>query len=260
MLIKSDLIKINEYLKLSLIAVDSASKNSRKFFNNAGIISQKYKDIKTEADRELNDTIIRVLSKSDLPILSEEGSSFNMNQDNLYWIIDPLDGTYNFSRGFPIANISIALMYNGEPALGIIKDVYSNNLWYAVKGGGCYYNNQIAKVSEISKISDAMICTGFPSGSNFEESQLNKILNSIKKFKKIRMLGAASSMLSYVANGSFDVYYENDIYLWDVAAGICLIREAGGEIYMKKNHDDYKYEVIASNKHIFNKAKKLLLN
>jgi myo-inositol-1(or 4)-monophosphatase len=259
MLIKYKPLSNKKHLSLALEAVQIASKLAVNFYDDAGIVSLLNKDIKTNADSKLNDIIINVLRKSGLPILSEENETNNFYDKDLYWVIDPLDGTYNFSRRFPVANISIALVYSGIPILGVIKDVYSKNMWYAIEGGGCFYNKQLVKVSNISNISEAVLSTGFPSGSSFNELELNKLLNNIKRFKKIRMLGAASSMLGYVAKGSFDVYYENDIYIWDVAAGLCLIREAGGEIFMRKNFDDHKYEILASNKGIFSKAKELLL-
>jgi myo-inositol-1(or 4)-monophosphatase len=250
---------LNKYLDLSFEAMRIASQLSLRFHKNAGILTQINKDVKTIADIQINEAIINVLKKSNLPIISEEGDSNTFLKNDLYWVIDPLDGTYNFTRGFPIANISIALMSFDKPVIGVIKDLFSNNLWYAFDGGGCYFNNKLIKVSNIANISEAMLSTGFPSGSSYEKNELNRLLENIKVFKKIRMLGAASSMLCYVASGSFDVYYENDIYIWDVAAGLCLIREAGGEIFMRKNLDDHKYEVLATNKYIFSKAKELLL-
>ena len=102
------------------------------------------------------------------------------------------------------------------------------------------------------------MATGFPSDANYDSENLLNLVNNIQNFKKIRAIGSASLMLAYVAEGVFDVYYEKDIFLWDVASGLSLVKEAGGMIYYKKT-TGFKYEVLASNKLLFNKAKELLI-
>ena len=113
-------------------------------------------------------------------------------------------------------------------------------------------------LSEVSEIKEAILATGFPSGANYQTKDINVFVRNVQLFKKVRAVGSAALMLSYVSAGIFDVYYENDIYLWDVAAGLALVEGAGGRIYYRQN-SGMKYEVLASNKNIFDQVKSLLI-
>ena len=117
----------------------------------------------------------------------------------------------------------------------------------------------IDNVSKTNNLMDAVLTTGFPSGGNYSTEYLLKFVSSVQEFKKVRSIGSASLMLCHVAIGICDAYYENDIYLWDIAAGVLLVKEAGGKIYMKRKGNTWKYEVLASNKLIFEEACKLLV-
>lgn len=242
-------------LKTAILAANKASEISAHFLQDAGIVSLEGKDIKTIADTEMNKVIIQILTETGIPILSEEIKFPESVLPELLWVIDPLDGTLNFSRKFPVASVSIGLLQNQKPVIGVIKDIFSDNLFYAADGMGAWLNQEQIKVSSVTKINEAVLTTGFPSGSKLVSSEILELLNSILDFKKIRMIGAASLMLSYVAQGVFDVYYENDIYLWDVAAGLCIVKEAGGVYYLNKNEGYHKYRVLASNTGIFDNVK-----
>lgn len=231
---------------------------AKKFINDAVVLSNKNKDIKTLADEEINHCIINELKSTEIPIISEEINNENINISNRCWIIDPLDGTLNFSRQFPNSSISIALWDNSVPILGLVKNIFDGSLYTSFLNKGTKKNNNYIKVSNVSEIENAVLVTGFPSGANYESENLLSFVKNVQKFKKIRAIGSASLMLAYVAEGVFDVYYEKDIYLWDVASGLSLVKEAGGMIFFKKI-DEFKYEVLASNKLIFNKAKELLI-
>jgi len=146
-----------------------------------------------------------------------------------------------------MAAISIALWENGYPILGVIQDLYHDQVFYSYKNKGSWLNNKNIKVSKVNNISEAILATGYPSGSNHETSYINKLVNNIQNYKKIRMLGSASLMLCYVANGNFDVYSENDIYIWDIAAGLSIINEAGGSFSIVQGTTTSKYNVKASN-------------
>jgi myo-inositol-1(or 4)-monophosphatase len=146
------------------------------------------------------------------------------------------------------------------PQLGVVRDIFAK----------ATYSSSINEISKLEKIpimvsktmfvKDALLATGFPSGANYEDNELMPFLKNVQAFKKIRALGAASLMLSYVASGVFDIYYEKDIYLWDVAAGLSLVKEAGGEIFFRQNPGTMKYEVLASNKNIFEECKSILIS
>lgn len=231
---------------------------AKRFISNAVVLSNENKDIKTLADEEINKCIINELKSTDIPIISEEINNQNINIHNQCWIIDPLDGTLNYSRQFPCSSISIALWDNSMPVLGLVKNIFDDSLYTSFINKGTKKNNHYVKVSQVSEISNAVLATGFPSGAQYEFENLISFVKNVQKFKKIRAIGSASLMLAYVAEGVFDVYYEKDIFLWDVASGLSLVKEAGGMIFYKKTIG-FKYEVLASNKLIFNKAKELLI-
>ena len=249
-------------MNLAKIAENASEKAyviAKKFIGDAVVLSNKDKDIKTLADEEINQCIINELASTDIPIMSEENNSQKINIFNQCWIIDPLDGTLNFSRQFPCSSISIALWDNAMPILGLVKNIFDDSLYTSFINKGTKKNNHYVKVSQISEINNAVLATGFPSGANYESENLLSFVKNVQKFKKIRAIGSASLMLAYVAEGVFDVYYEKDIYLWDVASGLSLVKEAGGMIFFKRTKG-FKYEVLASNKLIFNEAKELLVN
>mgnify|MGYP001494339428 CR=1 FL=1 len=248
-------------MNLNKIAVNASNKAyiiAKKFISDAVILSSKNKDIKTLADEEINRCIINELKHTEIPIISEEINNQNVNISSQCWIIDPLDGTLNFSRQFPCSSISIALWDNAKPILGVVKNIFDDSLYSSYIDKGTKKNDQYVNVSQVSDINNAVLATGFPSGANYESANLLCFVTNVQKFKKIRAIGSASLMLAYVAEGVFDVYYEKDIFLWDVASGLSLVKEAGGMIFYKKTQG-LKYEVLASNKLIFKKAKELLI-
>lgn len=248
-------------MNLEKIAENASKKAfivANKFISDAVVLLNKNKDLKTLADKEINQCIIDELQTTEIPIISEEINNQNIDINNQCWIIDPLDGTLNFSRKFPFSSISIALWDNGVPILGLVKNIFDRSIYVSYKNKGAKKNNNCLNVSSVSDISNAVLATGFPSDTNYKSENLLFFVKSVQKFKKIRAIGSASLMLAYVAEGVFDVYYEKDIFLWDVASGLSLVEEAGGKIFFRKTNG-FKYEVLASNKLIFNKAKDLLI-
>ena len=147
-----------------------------------------------------------------------------------------------------MAAISIALWENGAPILGVIHHLFDDQIFYSHKNNGAWLNNNKIRVSTIKEISDAILVTGFPSGSYFDKNTLNQFVSNVQNYKKLRMLGSAALMLGYVACGIFDVYSEKDIYIWDVAAGLALVSEAGGVYSIEPGSSNFKYNVLASNK------------
>ena len=208
-------------------------------------------------DFKMNEIIISHLKLTSIPILSEEGEKKEFK--SLFWIVDPLDGTLNFTRGFGFYSVSISLWDFNSPVLGIVYDIYNNQIYSSKKSFGARLGHTKLKVSTTNSIKDAILATGFPSGANYQTDILLSLVSKIQLFKKIRAIGSASIMLSYVACGVFDVYYEKDIYLWDVAAGLALIEEAGGKFSIKKSSNEHKYEVLASNNILFDECQNILL-
>ena len=217
------------------------------------VIDDDNKDIKLAADFIAHNYIIDVLDKTNIPVFSEECENIeNFTLNKYQWIIDPLDGTLNYFRGFKMSAVSISLWEDGEPKLGVIAPVFSNDIYFAEKGRGAWKNDDRIFVSKTNKKKDAVLVTGFPSGRNYAETSLLNTLKNISEYKKVRMIGSAAMMLNMVASGIFDVYEEEDIFIWDVAAGLALVREAGGSFSMNKGNNTVKYNVRASNKNLFN--------
>ena len=164
--------------------------------------------------------------------------------DSLQWIIDPLDGTANYFRGLDQCCVSIALLDGSDALIGIIYNFNTNDIYSAVKGHGAFLNDLPIKVSDITEKNKASLTTGFPASESLESSI--EFLEGLKEWKKIRMFGSAALSCAYVASGKCDYYAEKGVYLWDFAAGICLVNEAGGNVRYDAL-DDRRYSVKFSN-------------
>ncbi|EAI7420024.1 inositol monophosphatase, partial [Campylobacter jejuni] len=152
---------------------------------------------------------------------------YNINEEEkkeIYWIVDPLDGSLNFSQDIPICCVSVALYKGNEPILGVVYDFYRDEMFSGLVGIGTWLNNKKISVLNIKKDKkQAVLATGFSTYMNYSRSELEKFITHIQEFKKIRLLGSAALSLAYVACGRVDAYYEKDIAFWDVAAGMALI-------------------------------------
>lgn len=253
------MIDLNELLNVAINASSVAYEISKNYRVDSVIKNSLGKDIKTIADEQINIAIIQVLHTTGIPIISEESENNVLdNLNGISWIIDPLDGTYNFSRGYKCAGISISLLVDGIFKIGVVRDIFNNDCYSCVHNQGSFINNKPIQVSEILELENAVLATGFPSGLNYDSDNLLGLVQNIQNFKKIRTIGSASIMLSNVASGIFDVYYEKDIYLWDVAAGLALVSESGGRYCLRNTDEKFKYEVLASNHKLFDVAKKML--
>jgi len=193
------------------------------------------------------------LSKTGIPVFSEESKNHTFDINKLQWIIDPIDGTLNYHRGFQMAAISIALWENGAPILGVVHHLFDDHVFYSYKEYGAWLNHKQISVSTIKEIPEAILVTGFPSGSRYDSGTLNQFIKDVQNYKKLRMLGSAALMLCYVSRGIFDVYSEKDIYIWDVAAGLAIISEAGGMYLKEPGSSIFKFNVIASNSYLIDK-------
>ena len=235
-------------LDIACIAAKEAVELLRTHFTtDAGIQSFQGKDIKTLADVEAQHRILGILASTGIEVIAEEGEHSEIKNKSLYWLIDPLDGTLNFTRHFPMAAVSIALWENDQPVLGVIHDIFHNTVFSGIVNEGAWINGIRMNVSETTDYSQAIVATGFPSGRSYETNSLLEFVHSVQKYKKVRMLGSAALMLAQVAAGRFDAYNEDDIFIWDVAAGLALIKAAGGDYTMEKGSGPYKYKVHATN-------------
>ncbi|WP_169517971.1 inositol monophosphatase family protein [Sediminispirochaeta bajacaliforniensis] len=250
---------INQIKELIHSVVAEIKKEKRK------ILSAEKKDISLSTDKYINDRIASFLKNSfPYPVLSEENDikTNYLNYDQCFWILDPLDGTLNYSRDIPLSCISIALWRKQQPVLGMIYDINHDEMYIGVLENelgltaGVWKNNAEISVSNTEKINTGILSTGFPSWRNYERESLYSFILLVQQWKKIRLVGSAALSLAWVASGRFDAYIEEDIRIWDVAAGLALVKAAGGDILCIPGKRENFVTAIATNGII--KAKDLL--
>lgn len=195
------------------------------------VFEKSKQDYASEVDSEAEAVIIRELRRAfpDTAILGEESGA--MGKGRSTFVIDPLDGTSNYLRGWPHFCVSIAQVENGEPVHGVIFDPMRNELFTASKGAGALLNDKKIRVSERKDLKGAMLVTGFPPRERARLApQLDSIRTMLSEAEDIRRTGSAALDLAYVACGRADAYFEAGVKPWDIAAGILLVREAGGRV------------------------------
>ena len=221
-------------------------------------------DLVTRADK-LSEAFLKGKVKQAFPdhsILAEESGQ---QADNLehQWFIDPLDGTLNYSHGLPVFAISIAYAYKGELQLGVIYDPSRDEMFSSQLGKGAWLNGKPIRVSKTDKLIDAMLITGFRFHLlDTPQSNVDNFLNLSHVAQTVRRLGSAALDLAYVACGRVEGFWEISLFPWDAAAGILLIREAGGivePIYETKSLLEGAPSLLAANPTLFEEIKKVLL-
>ena len=199
-------------------------------------------DFVTASDKKVEKILINELQKArpSYSILSEEIGQIN-NDKSFKWIIDPIDGTANFLHGIPHFAISIGLEHDDEIICGIVYDPIKDEMFVAEKGNGSYLNNQRMRVSSRSKLEDCIIFTGGPKReAKNKELALKEYNNfSSKVLIPIRKMGSAALDMAYVASGRCDGFWQRNLNYWDIAAGIILIKEAGGFVTDFKGESGY---------------------
>ncbi|EMF99553.1 inositol monophosphatase family protein [Leptospira borgpetersenii] len=211
-------------------------------------------DVKIEADLKAERKIIQYLSKnSQLPILSEESGemrsvSYSQTDSELRWIVDPLDGSLNYIKGIPMSGVSIGLWNAETPILGVVYDIFRNDLYSGVVGNASWKNRRKIRVSNVYLKSDSVLCTGMPVKNDFATKTLHNFVSEFQEYKKVRLLGSASLSLCMVASGAAEIYKENNIQLWDVGGGLPVVLGAGGAAtFHKTSASRYTYDVQATN-------------
>jgi myo-inositol-1(or 4)-monophosphatase len=205
----------------------------------------------TEADKASERAIIDVILRyyPEHQILGEEGGAV-ATRSEYKWIIDPLDGTTNFTHAFPIYSVSIAVEYRGEVVAGVVFDPTADELFHAERGSGAYLNDTRLHVSRVEELSRAMLVTGFP--YNVQENPNwchERFIAFLMHAQAVRRLGSAALDCAYVAAGRLDGYWEVALQPWDKAAGQLLVTEAGGRISNFEGglHSNYDPPFLGSN-------------
>lgn len=226
--------KDTQYLNL---AAEAATKAGHFLLKNTGksqdIITEEEREIHFKFDLESEKIIINELRNgSKYNIVAEESGLIDAAgaSQEYSWIVDPMDGSINYSEGIPLSCVSVSLWKNSSPILGVIYDFNHDHLYEGLIGQGAWVNKQPIRVKPFGRPEKAILCTGFPSSMDFSEISMNTFIERVKKYRKIRMIGSAALSLAFVASGKVDAYYEKNIKIWDVAAGLALVKAAGGEI------------------------------
>ncbi len=242
---------ISANLNIMIKASDKASKILIRDFGEIEklqVSKKGPKDFVTNSDLKTEKILIEELKKArpHYSILSEE-NGYDENKDlKNTWIIDPIDGTVNFLHGIPHFAISIALKTNDEIVSGLIYDPIKDEMFFAEKNNGAYFNNHRIRVSKRNDLNECLFVTGTRTKNEPDIT--------------LRKSGCAALDMAYIASGRYDGYFQDGLNLWDIAAGIILIKEAGGiinDINLNKNEN---VKVIASNSNINAKFKEKLVN
>ena len=210
------------------------------------------KDTKLKADIESENLIKTIITNnSSFPILAEESGKSNDDLGDTFWVIDPLDGSANYNRNIPVCCISIGLVKDMKPILGVIYDFNNDDMYvgdtYSKKS---VMNNQIIKTSSITKKEDGILITGLPHDTDYSEQALNNMIDDMQKWQKIRMMGSAAMAACYVASGKVEQYQEKGIYLWDVIAGAAIVESSGGTAEIFNQRENFQVDVVFSNSNI----------
>ena len=219
------------YLEISAeIAREAGALLATYFERRIGFELKGEYDLVTEADRASEALVIERL-RSHFPahsIVAEEGGG-HQGSSEFCWYVDPLDGTTNFAHGFPMYNITMALEQSGELIAGVVFDPTHNEMFASERGSGAYLNNRRMRVSKVARVADSLVATGFPSRKRHLNINVHFYYQLAMLTHGVRRAGSAALDLAYVASGRLDGFWEFGLNPWDMAAGILLVREAGGK-------------------------------
>jgi myo-inositol-1(or 4)-monophosphatase len=209
-------------------------------------------DLITNADRLSDEYIVRELKEHfpDTAILSEEQGLTSSAGKGHLWVVDPLDGTTNFAHGYPYFSVSIALICDGEPYLGVVHNPVSGELFSAVKGEGAYRNGTRIKVSRTESIQDSLLVTGFAYDvATRPDDNMGPFARVTKASQGVLRLGSAALDLCNVACGRLDGFWERGLNAWDITAGALMVLEAGGKVSLMdgQKFDPFAREIAATN-------------
>jgi myo-inositol-1(or 4)-monophosphatase len=232
-------------------ALESGRIQSEYFQKRIGIHHKGEINIVTDIDIACQRKIIELIEKHyphDSIVAEEKPNVFNEKRNT--WIVDPLDGTTNYAHGYPFFCTSIAYEVKGEVVVGVVYNPIFNELFYAQKGEGAYFNGNTIRVSNIKDMKQALLSTGFPYDlPTSKKNNINHFVNFLYHAQAVRRDGSAALNLSYVACGRFDGHWEMKLNPWDMAAGALIVNEAGGMVtdFQGGTFNLYGDELVASN-------------
>ncbi len=220
-------------------------------------------DFVTSADKRTEKILIEELQKAhpEYGIITEETGIINKSNTKNRWIIDPIDGTFNFMNGIPQFAISIGYEEENEIKCGVIFNPILNEMFCAEKGNGAYLNNSRIRVSKQKEISNSLVVTGGPKiASKIKDKIFSEYINVSKNIANVRKFGSAALDMAYVACGRFDGYWQRELNYWDIAAGIILIKEAGGfvDFFEEEKNSPLKKNILVTNSLIHEELRGLI--
>ena len=210
-------------------------------------LSSTNKDIKLLADIKAEEYIKNLILDTGIDILAEESSLEKKALPDIFWVVDPLDGTANYSRDIPLCCVSIALVANFVPVMGVIYDFNNDNLYEGSINTKARMNGQRIKVSNIKSPNRGILMTGLPNDTDYSNEAMLKMIKNFQDWRKVRMIGSAALAAIYVASGRAELYTENKSYLWDVAAGAAIVNAAGGQAIVKNRNENFQVDAFFSN-------------
>ena len=242
---------ISPNLNIMIKACEKASKVIIRDFGeveNLQVLKKGPKDFVTKTDRRVEEILIEELTKNkkNYSFITEETGIISNSDKDAFWIIDPIDGTTNFLHGIPHFAISIALKFKDEIRSGVIFDPIKNEMFYAEKNNGSFINNQRIRVSKKNDLEECLFATNHE-GAKFSELNL-------------RCTGCAALDLAYVGSGRLDGFFHNNINIWDIAAGVIIVEEAGGKVNNLNNFEINNIDIRASSSNIYTKMLEKLKN
>jgi myo-inositol-1(or 4)-monophosphatase len=244
----------NQFLEAAIGAAIEGGEILLSEFGRPAEITRKGKlDLVTQADRQSEHAIVSRLRRS-FPkhaILSEEGGGQDTGAQ-YRWIVDPLDGTTNFVHGYPCFAVSIALEKAGELLVAVVYQPVANELFTSSAGDGAYLNEKRIRVSRVDHLSASLVATGFPSLKRTPNPNIHYYWNLALRTHGVRRDGSSALDVASIACGRFDGFWEFGLHPWDTAAGVLLVREAGGMVtnFAGQAYRPGDYEILASNGHI----------
>ena len=241
--------KLIKELDLAKTAVKEAGKyllSNKSSLNQE--LSATNRDIKLQADIKAEEIIKDIIKReSKIPILAEESGMSVRETSKYLWVTDPLDGTANYSRDIPLCCVSIALLSDTQPVLGVIYDFNNDELYEGSISTSAFLNGQKISVSKIKKSQDGVLVTGLPNDTDFSDDAMMIMIKSFQNWRKVRMIGSAALASVYIASGKADLYMEKKSYLWDIAAGAAIVNAAGGEALILNQNEKFQVDVCFSN-------------
>ena len=250
---------MRQYLDAAVSVAQKAGRNLAKAgAAMRGVRSAEGRDVKLQADVD-SENLIRaeLAAATGLAVIGEElgGDAALLSRCEPFWVVDPLDGTYNFLRGVPVCCVSIALMRGSEFLLGVIHDFNRGETFSGGAGLGMFVNGVKIVPAWERERSKATLQTGLTTAQVYSEETIRDFILTATSFKKTRAIGSAATALAWVAAGRCDVYHENSIRLWDVAAGVAMIQAGGGSArIVEMPEKPFMYDVWAGAPELFPKG------